>query len=133
MIERVAAEPAKKQHGGKRAGAGRKRGVISEVASLSGRSASSVRRDLKITRALSQEAHDWVKENWPWVNGHKVDSASRHALLLAAECPGAEMQIAALTWLREQRKAKLKVTIQDLVVHLREVGFSAYIRDDESL
>lgn len=117
MSETTQAEPAKKQHGGKRAGAGRKKGAVSVETALHNISRAEYYRNKKIA-SLTLEARDWLRIHWSGGRRATADRATERALLLAARYPDAESQIAALTFLREQRQARRYVTILDLVEHV---------------
>jgi len=112
---------APKSHGGKRAGAGRKKGTLAKDVESCRISKSNSYRNGWIN-GLTPEAKAWVGKNWSGGRRATADRATEHALLLASRCPDAETQIVALTWLREQRQVRRRVDLDDLADHLIDIG-----------
>jgi hypothetical protein len=116
MVEssEVVAPVEKKQHGGKRAGAGRKKGILGLMVGKIGHSRSAIYRALRFTDNITPEADAWLRQNWP--------KATQRALQLTVTFNSPETQIAALQWLREMHKVRCKVDLGDLARHLLGIG-----------
>jgi hypothetical protein len=101
-------------HGGKRAGAGRKKGILGLMVMKTSVSRSGIYRALRFTDNITPEANDWLRQNWP--------KATQHALQLTVACRSPEIQIAALQWLQGMHKVRRKVDLGDLARHLLGIG-----------
>jgi uncharacterized protein (UPF0371 family) len=110
--------------GGKRQGAGRPRGsgFVRATIAKTGRSRTSIYRDLRRAGRLTPEAMAFAISGGTLITGKAME--------IAGEFETAAEQIAALQLAMEMRKARRRLSLSETIQHLRRLDAEADRRAD---